>query len=59
MDVDQPARIRMAAGRANNAFDRRLLDLAAGIHDDDALGDLGDHAEIVRDQHDRGARPWF
>ena len=29
-----------------------LLHLAAGIHDDDALGDLGHHAEVVGDQHD-------
>ena len=36
-------------------LDRRLLDLAAGIHDDDPLGGLGHHAEIVRDQHDGGA----
>ena len=36
-------------------LDRRLLDLAAGIHHHHALGRLGDHAEVVGDQHDRGA----
>ena len=36
-------------------LDRRLLDLAAGIHHHDALGGLGDDAEIVGDQHDRRA----
>ena len=35
--------------------DRRLLDLAAGIHDHHPLRDLGHHAEIVGDQHDGGA----
>ena len=35
--------------------DRRLLDLAAGIHDDHALRGLGDHAQVVGDQDDRGA----
>ncbi len=33
--------------------DRRLLGLAAGIHDDDALRHLGDDPQIVGDQHDR------
>src|ERR1700738_4362427 len=32
---------------------RRLLDLAAGLHHHDALGDFGDHAEIMGDQNDR------
>src|SRR5260221_9899694 len=35
--------------------DRRFLDLAAGIHDDDALRHLGDDAKIVGDEDDRGA----
>ena len=42
-------------GRAEQFGHRRLLDLAAGIHHHDALGDFGDHAEIVGDQHDRRA----
>jgi hypothetical protein len=40
-------------GQAKQLGHRRLLDLAAGIHDHDALGDFGDHAEVVRDQNDR------
>ena len=36
--------------------DRRLLDLAAGIHHHDAVGVLRDHAHVVRDQDDRGAK---
>ena len=36
-------------------LDRRLLDLAPGIHHDDALRGLGDHAEIVGDEDHRGA----
>ncbi len=42
-------------GRAEQLGDRRLLDLAAGIHHHDALGDFSDHAEIVGDQDDRRA----
>ena len=34
--------------------DRALLGDLAGVHDDDVVGDLGDHAEIVRDHDDRG-----
>jgi hypothetical protein len=33
--------------------DAALLDHAAEVHHDDVVGHLGDHAEIVRDQHDR------
>src|SRR6202011_558255 len=33
-------------GRAEQFGHRRLLDLAAGIHNHDALGYFGDHAEI-------------
>ena len=39
---------------AEQRADRRFLGLAAGIHDDDALRHLGDDAQIVGDQHDRG-----
>ena len=46
-----------AAGRAKSSCDRRLLDLAPGVHDEHAVGDVGDDAEVVRDQHDRGAEP--
>jgi hypothetical protein len=34
--------------------DRRALDNLAGIHDGDFVTDLGDDAEIMRDQDDRG-----
>ena len=34
----------------------RELDDAAGVHDDDAVGELGDQAEVVRDQDDRRVR---
>ncbi len=50
----QPARIRMARPREQRLH-RRLLDLAARVHHDHALRGLGDHAEVVRDEHDRGA----
>ena len=33
------------------------LDDAAGVHDHDPVGDVGDHAEVVGDEQDRGAEP--
>ena len=36
--------------------DRTLLDDAAGVHHGNALGHLGDHAEIVRDEPERQAQ---
>ena len=32
-----------------------LLDDLALVHDGDPVGEVGDHAHVVRDQHDRGA----
>ena len=43
------------ARAAEEGGDRRLLDLAAGVHHHDALGHLGHHAEVVGDEDDRGA----
>jgi hypothetical protein len=37
-------------GMAQHVGGRPALDDAPGIHDGDAVGDLGDHAEIVRDE---------
>ena len=34
---------------------RRLFDDAPGVHDDDALAELRDHAEVVRDEQDSQA----
>ena len=42
-------------GSANSVADRRALDDAPGVHHRDVVGDLGDHAEVVRDEDDRGA----
>ena len=50
----QAAGVGVARGPEQRA-DRRLLDLAPGVHDHDALRGLGDHAEVVGDQDDRGA----
>ena len=48
--------LRVGMQRAGEELvDRRLLDLAAGIHHHHALGHLRHHAEVVRDQHDRRA----
>ena len=38
-------------GLANSSLDARLLDDLARVHHDDPCADLGDHAEVVRDQH--------
>ncbi len=35
--------------------ERSLLDDAAGVHDDHAVGDVGDDAEVVGDEDDPGA----
>ena len=52
--AEQRLRVGMARLR-EQVLDGGLLDLAAGIHDDDALGHLGDDAEVVRDEDDGGA----
>ena len=40
-------------GRAvEDGVDVRLLDRAAGVHDDDVVGHAGDHAQIVGDEDD-------
>ncbi len=44
-------------GCGEQVGDRRLLGLAPGVHDEHAVGDVGDDAEVVGDQHDRGAEP--
>ena len=41
--------------RAEHGVDRALLDDAARIHHGDAVGEAGDHREIVRDPDQRGA----
>ncbi len=52
--AEQALRIGMT-GRAEQFGRWRLLNLAAGIHDHDALGDFSNHAEIMGDQNDRRA----
>ena len=42
-------------GSANKLRDTRALDDAAGVHHDDVVGELGDDAEVVRDEDDRRA----
>ena len=42
-------------GRLEQRVGRRALDDLARIHHRDLVADLGDHAEIVRDEDDRGA----
>ena len=57
-DFMQAERIGMAR-LLEQRLDRGLLDLAAGIHDDDPLRRLGDDAEVVGDEDDRRAEPLF
>ena len=38
-----------------NNVDRRILHDAAGVHHHDAARELGDHTQVVRDQHHRHA----
>ena len=42
------------SGAAKIASVERVLDDPAGVHDRDLVGDLGDDAEVVGDDHDRG-----
>ena len=43
------------ARRFQDVAHRADLGEASGVHDHDAVGDLGDDAHVVRDQHHRGA----
>jgi hypothetical protein len=52
--TDQPLCVRVQR-TGEQSFDRRFLDHAAGIHHDDPLRGLGDHAHRMGDQHDRHA----
>ena len=38
------------------SIDRRLLDHLAQVHDHHLVGHLGDHAQVVGDEHDRHAQ---
>jgi hypothetical protein len=49
---EQAARVRVHGPREHVGY-APLLDDAAGVHHDHAVGVLGDHAEVVRDEHDR------
>ena len=53
--VHQPDRVRMAR-RAEDRVHVTELDDLAGVHDDHAIGELGDQAEVVRDQDRGGVR---
>src|SRR6266700_468372 len=49
----QPPRVRHLRG-AQDLLGGAVLDGPAAVHDQYVVGDLGDHAEVVRDQDDRG-----
>ena len=53
--VHQADRVRVAR-RVEDREDVAELDDAARVHHDDAVGELGDQAEVVRDQDDRRVR---
>ena len=50
--IEQGAGVGVLRAR-ENLCDRALLDLAAGEHHDDPVGDLGDHGHVVGDEQDR------
>ncbi len=52
--AEEADRVRMLR-RGEERVDRGLLDNAARVHDGDVLRELGDDAEVVRDEDDRGA----
>jgi hypothetical protein len=43
--------------RGEQGVGRGLLDDLAGVHHEHAPRDLGHHAQVVRDEHERGAEP--
>ena len=53
--LHQPDRVGMAR-RGEDRVDVAELDDLPGVHDDHAVGHLGDQPEIVRDQDRRGVR---
>ena len=53
--VHEPDRVRVSRV-VEDLVDARELDHAAGVHDDDPVGELGDQAEVVRDEDGRGVR---
>ncbi len=53
---EQPDRVRVLRV-GEKVLHRRLLRLPAGVHDHHAVGEVCDHAQVVRDQDDRGAEP--
>ena len=52
----QRLRVRMTRG-PEDLRDGRDLDQLPGVHHPDAVADLRDHAQVVRDQHDRRPEP--
>ncbi len=51
-DASSPSRVRVAR-LVEDLVDGADLHLPAGVHHQHAVGDAGDDAEVVRDQHDR------
>src|SRR5712664_1555223 len=52
--AEQPHRIRVLRLGEEPRYGA-TLDYLPGVHHDDVVGELGDHAEVVGDQDDRGA----
>ena len=57
--VPQGRRLQQAPGvgvlrPVEDVLRAALLDRATGVHHEDVVGQLGHHAEVVRDHHDRG-----
>src|SRR6266550_9267486 len=52
--AEQPPGVRVL-GVVEDLILVALLDDPARVHDEDTIGDVGDNAEVVRDQDDRGA----
>ena len=54
--AEQRDRVRVLR-RGEQLGGRRLLGLATRVEDEHAVGDVGDDAEVVGDEHDRGPEP--
>jgi hypothetical protein len=49
--ADSSALVYCACGAAKMRVCRAFLDLLASVHHDDAIGNLRDHAHVMRDEH--------
>ena len=56
--IESSSALRVGMPRTvEEVVDLALLDHPAGVHDEDAVADLGHDAQVVRDEHDGRVEP--